>query len=173
MPFIPSSSFCRLLQKPFFVGFNKVTYELWASSLDFEIMPSHEWQRSATDLTTGDFRGVFSARSRNACASGEGRGQFSCACSLATKPQRCFVDLTDFYILVNDPYNSSKAREAQSFQLMTQKRWGRSQLKSYRRRQNNSHFLSLKSGGFFGRLHLNLSPTLTLAVLFRWPALIF
>lgn len=55
---LPSSSFCRLLQKPFFVGFNKGTYELWASSLHFEIMALYEWQRSATDLTTGDFRGA-------------------------------------------------------------------------------------------------------------------
>lgn len=86
----------------------------------------------------------------------------------------CVVDFTDFYIPVNSPYSSNEAKEAESLQVMTCEEKvsllltsAFPQLKSHKRRQNHSHFLSLKSSFLLGCLYLNLSPVLTTAALFR------
>lgn len=99
--------------------------------------------------------------------SGKGWRQFSQACSL--HPQRSIVDLTDFYIPVNDPtpWQQQQSQRSSKFSTGDPEMWGESQLKSYRRRWNNSHFLLLTSSFLLGHLHLNVSSSLTPAALFR------
>lgn len=79
VPFSALQFFLQTFTEAFFcVGFNKVAYELWASSLDFEIMPLHERQRSATPQEISELC-VFCPQQKCLCFWGGVRTLFMCS----------------------------------------------------------------------------------------------
>lgn len=127
------SSFCGPALS---TAFHKWLPQLWASSLDGELLPCR--------------RCVIPATGGNASASPQcWRMQ-----AALLHPQRCFVGLSDFYIL-----QMAATKQLKAFN--DPKIWGGILLKSHIRRQNNSHFLPLRCSFLPGWLYLNFSPKLS------------